>query len=100
MKVTLETQRGIGAGVTPPLIVDAALLSPEDAADLTRLVAAAKAEKPSQHGGQEKIQIVDTNGNVLVDQQLTLTDMSPAFTALRKWVRDHAQRSNATRGKT
>ena len=100
MKVTLETQRGIGAGVVPPLVVDDALLAPEDAADLARLVAAAKAEKPAAHDGQETIQVVDANGAVVLDHQLALAEMSPALTALRSWVRQHGRRGNAARGKT
>ena len=92
MKVTLETQRGFGAGVVPPLTVDSSSLSAQAAGELARLVAAAKADKSNPRDGQEKIVVVDTDGTVALDRQVALTEMSPALAALRNWVREHAGR--------
>jgi hypothetical protein len=94
MKITLEMQRGIGAGL-PPLVIDTELLAPRDAADLIRLVAAAKAEKPAKQEGQvrETILVEDAGGSFELDQPITAS----AFAALRSWLREHAQQG--TRGK-
>jgi hypothetical protein len=91
MRVILEIQRGIAAGLQS-VVVDSNLLSREDAAHLERLVAAARTEKASRQDGQEKLTITDANGTIVLDRQLTLTEMSPAIGALRSWVREHGER--------
>jgi hypothetical protein len=96
MKVTLEVTGGIGAGLSY-LVVDSGRLSSKDAADLRRLVEAVKAEPAARWGGQERLQVQDANGDVILDRELPLTEMPPALTALRKWVRERGKTTQAKR---
>jgi hypothetical protein len=91
MKITHVVQSGIAAALRPS-VVEAKDLSHEDAAHLATLVTAAKTEKPTRREGtlRETIQIEDQTGSVELDQPIT--NMSPAFRALRSWLKDHPQK--------
>jgi hypothetical protein len=93
MKITRTVLHGAAAGVDPPLTVDSNDLVAADASALRRLVAAAKVEptRKSSGGMREEITIDDNGATTTMDQ--SVTDMTPAFAALRKWMTEHSQRN-------
>jgi len=94
MKISLATHGGQLAGMhlhSPPQVVDTDTLSTEAAEELARLVAAAKAapskEPRSGLARDEMTYTITVDGDppiVLVRSDLT---MSPAFVALRNWIK-------------
>jgi hypothetical protein len=98
MKVSLATHGGHLAGFylqQPAQVVDAASLPKDGADELTRLVAAAKAapsqpqSKLARDATSYTITIENGDPTVLVQSDGT---MSPAFVALRNWIKTHAAR--------
>ena len=95
MKVTLATHGGQAAGINlclPPREVEADALPPAAAAELARLLAAARAtpapkdERAGRGGDVMSYTItVDDGGQQTVLKQSD-TAMTPAFDALRSWL--------------
>jgi hypothetical protein len=93
MKVMIETEGGIAGGLDlPPLVVDSDYLGTEDAKELARLVAAAKAETVAKGTVRlgEKITVEDAGVTTHLARSLADLSGSPAFSALRNWVRSKA----------
>jgi len=96
MKVTLTTHGGLTAGIRrPPSIVESSALSEPAAAELTRLVAAAKGDpavkavKPGRARDAMTYTItVEEDGQPTVLRQSD-TAISPAFAALLTWLQRH-----------
>jgi hypothetical protein len=96
MKVTLELS-GFGGAI--PLAFDTDHLPPQHAEELTRLVAAAKAETSTKRGAEadttkgDSIYIEDARGSVGLKLPLSdksASDKSAAFKALQRWMNDHS----------
>ena len=101
MKVSLATHGGQLAGMhlhRPPLVVDTASLPLDAAEELSRLVAAAKTS-PDAVGAAPGLArdavsytiTIEDGGEPFVIVQSDL-GMSPAFIALRNWIREHSAR--------
>jgi len=95
MKVTLEEYGGLAAGLSRrPRIVDADALPPAAAAELNRLVEAAKAASggdalegaPDEMGYD--VTIEDATGKTLLTRSDTA--MTPEFAALMRWIKRQA----------
>ncbi|KUN57751.1 hypothetical protein AQJ46_45885 [Streptomyces canus] len=104
MKVTLATHGGLAAPVLaslPPDVVDTHALPESDAAELSRLVAAAVPASAAAAGNPEPPKrapdamshsiTVEEGGHssVLVQSD---ADMSPEFAALLRWLKEHVAR--------
>jgi hypothetical protein len=103
MKVTLAKHGGWQASLRrPPLVVDGASLTPEEADELARLVAAAKAvanapdkRSASAPEAMKYIVTVEHDGEPILLRQ-TDTNLTPAFAALMTWI-EHQSRKRAVR---
>jgi hypothetical protein len=104
MKVSLATHGGHLAGMTarrPPQIVDSGALPRDAAEELARLVAGAKAavsagdSRPELTRDAMAYPITIEDGDRDLPLVLTQWDgtMSPAFAALRNWIRVHCIRN-------
>ncbi len=97
MKVTLAEHGGLAAGVRRlPRVVEADALPKAAAAELTRLVADAKAASGVQQDGPGRARdamsytiTIEDGGGPTVLRQSDMT-MSPAFAALLTWLKRHA----------
>ena len=96
MRVSLATHGGIAAGINlrrPPAVVYSARLVPPAVEELSRLVAAVRAE-PTPAGGErarDAMTYVITVDDGRSPASFTVSDatMTPAFAALIGWLRDH-----------
>jgi len=98
MKISLAKHGGLAAGMLlgrPPQVLDAGTLSPEAAAELERLIAAASASPMVESGrpGQARDAMsytitIEDDGRQTVLRQSD-TNMSPAFACLRAWLERH-----------
>jgi emfourin len=97
MKITLAPHGGLAAGLRlsrPPRQLDADALPPDTAAELARLVTAAKAAgvaadnpRPVPDAMSYTITIEDGGRQTVLKQSDTA--MSPAFAALLTWIQSH-----------
>jgi hypothetical protein len=101
MKVTLATHGGLAAAIrmrSPAQAVDGDALPKAAAAELARLVAAAKAaparaeENPGRGADLMAYTITVEDDGPPVTLQQSQTTMSPAFDALRRWIEAQAKR--------
>lgn len=94
MKVTVEKRGGQAAAINlrlPPRVVDATALSPSDAAELSRLVAAARSSPAREResgipGDAMSYRITIEDGADPVVLRQSDTTMSDAFGALLSWL--------------
>jgi hypothetical protein len=99
MKVTLATHGGLAAAINiqlPPRVVDTEMLPGPAAAELSRLVAAAKAGNAPPSAGDERARdamsyliTVEELGQSTTLAQSDVT-MSTQFAALLSWLQQHA----------
>ena len=98
MKVTLATYGGLAAAINmrlPPRVVDTETLPTSAAAELSRLVAAAKAVNAFPAGGDRArdamsyMITVEERGQSTTLAQSDVT-MSAQFAALLNWLQEHA----------
>ena len=98
MKVTLATHGGLAAAINmrlPPRVVDTETLPRPAAAELSRLVAAAKAVNAFPAGGERArdamsyMITVEERGQSTTLAQSDVT-MSAQFAALLNWLQEHA----------
>jgi len=98
MKISLAKHGGLAAGMLlrrPPQVLDVNILSPDAAAELDRLIAAATAAPTVESGrpGHARdamsytITIEDDGKQTVLRQSDTTT--SPAFASLRAWLERH-----------
>jgi hypothetical protein len=100
MKVNLAKHGGLAAAIRrPPVTVDSSALSESKAAELARLLAAAKAELRAAEAGPGRardamsytITLQDDGGETTVLRVSDAT-MSPPFAALLEWLDRNAAR--------
>jgi hypothetical protein len=98
MRVTLATHGGLAAAINlrlPPRVVDTETLSAPATAELSRLVAAAKAANASAAGSERArdamsyMITVEERGQSTTLAQSDVT-MSAQFAALLNWLQQHA----------
>jgi hypothetical protein len=100
MKLILEKHGGFAAGIRrPPLVVDSHSLPTAAAAELERLVAAARSAAPSVEEGPGKARdamsytISVDDADAPVAMTASDVDMHPAFADLLRWIETHAKTS-------
>jgi hypothetical protein len=98
MRISLAKHGGLAAGMLlgrPPQVLDSDSLSPDAAAELERLVAAAMAApvvesgRPGQARDAMSYTITIEDGGKQTVLRQSDTSMSPAFASLRAWLERH-----------
>jgi hypothetical protein len=91
MKITLKLRGGFAGHLDEPKSVDTAQLAADEANTLTRLVAAAKAEKAPHRteGMRDEVKIEEGGQTVVLSPSAEEVSKFSAFGALRDWLEGH-----------
>jgi hypothetical protein len=92
MKVTLQLRGGYAGHMDKGKSVDTEQLAADAVNTLTRLVAAAKAEKAPHRteGMRDEVKIEEGGQTIVLSPSANDAPKFPAFGALRDWLEDHA----------